>query len=99
MLRWGLVPSWADEAAIGNRMINARSESVASKPSFRTAFRHRRCLIPADGFFEWQKQGTRKHPYLIGVGDLFAFAGLAALPGDKDIHLPRRSLGEQRPPQ
>ena len=78
MLRWGLVPTWADDPAIGNRMINARSETVATKPSFRAAFRRRRCLIPADGLIEWQKQGDRKQPYLIGVGDgdLFAFAGL-----------------------
>jgi putative SOS response-associated peptidase YedK len=78
MLRWGLVPAWADDPAIGNRTINARSETVATKPSFRTAFRRRRCLIPADGFYEWQKQGTKKQPYLIGVGDgdLFAFARL-----------------------
>ena len=59
-------------------MINARSETAASKPSFRAAFRKRRCLIPTDGFFEWKKAGKHKQPYLIGVGqgDLFAFAGL-----------------------
>lgn len=78
LLRWGLVPAWADDPTIGNRMINARSETVATKPSFRAAFRRRRCLILADGFYEWQKQGTKKQPYLIGLGDgdLFAFAGL-----------------------
>ena len=78
LLKWGLVPSWADDPSIGNRMINARSETVATKPSFRAAFRKRRCLIPADGFFEWKKDGKHKQPYLIGVGqgDLFAFAGL-----------------------
>ncbi len=77
-LKWGLVPSWADDPAIGNRMINARSETAASKPSFRAAFRKRRCLIPADGFFEWQKAGKHKQPFLIGVGHgyLFAFASL-----------------------
>ncbi len=78
LLKWGLVPFWTDDPAIGNRMINARSESVATKPSFRAAFRYRRCLIPADGFFEWQKAGKHKQPFLIGVGhgELFAFAGL-----------------------
>ncbi len=54
LLRWGLIPSWAKEASIGSRMINARAESVAEKPAYRTAFRRRRCLIPADGFYEWQ---------------------------------------------
>jgi putative SOS response-associated peptidase YedK len=78
LLKWGLIPHWADDPAIGNRMINARSETAASKPSFRAAFRYRRCLIPSDCFYEWQKVGTKKQPYLIGVGkdELFAFAGL-----------------------
>ena len=53
--RWGLIPSWAKDIKIGSRMINARSETVAEKPSFRAAFKRRRCLIPADGFYEWQK--------------------------------------------
>jgi putative SOS response-associated peptidase YedK len=57
LLRWGLVPSWAEDVAIGNRMINARSETAHEKPSFRHAFRRRRCLIPADGFYEWSKAG------------------------------------------
>ncbi|MBT8398628.1 MAG: SOS response-associated peptidase [Gemmatimonadetes bacterium] len=55
LLRWGLIPSWAKEKAIGNRMINARAETVAEKPAFRSAFQRRRCLVPADGFFEWKK--------------------------------------------
>ncbi len=78
MLRWGLIPSWAKEASIGSKMINARSETVAEKPSFRSAFRHRRCLVPADGFYEWRRQGEIKQPYRIGMkdGDAFAFAGL-----------------------
>ena len=79
MLRWGLIPSWAREAAIGSRLINARAESVAEKPSFRSAFRKRRCLIAADGFYEWQKvAGGPKQPWLIGRadGEVFAFAGL-----------------------
>ncbi len=78
LLKWGLIPFWADDPAIGDRLINARSETAASKPSFRAAFRYRRCLIPVDGFFEWQKAGKHKQPYLIGLGRgvLFAFAGL-----------------------
>jgi putative SOS response-associated peptidase YedK len=78
MLRWGLIPSWSKDPAIGNRMINARAETVAEKPSFRRAFRSRRCLIPADGYYEWQKTGGAKQPYFFHrPGDLpFAFAGL-----------------------
>jgi putative SOS response-associated peptidase YedK len=77
-LRWGLVPSWAEDPAIGNRMINARAESVASKPSFSGAFKYRRCLVPADGFYEWKKEGSRKQPVYIRRkdGQPFAFAGL-----------------------
>ncbi len=75
-LKWGLVPSWAKDAAIGSKMINARAETAAEKPSFRAAFKRRRCLIPADGFFEWQ--GSRKTPMYIHLENrtLFAFAGL-----------------------
>ncbi len=78
MLRWGLIPSWAKEASIGSKMINARSETVAEKPSFRSAFRHRRCLVPADGFYEWRREGEIKQPYRIGMsgGQAVAFAGL-----------------------
>lgn len=78
LMRWGLIPSWAKDPGIGNSLINARAETVAEKPSFRTAFKRRRCLIPADGFFEWQKQEKRKQPYFIGLKDYrpFAFAGL-----------------------
>lgn len=77
-MRWGLVPSWADELSIGNRMINARGETVDSKPSFRRAFASRRCLIPADGYYEWKKQADGKQPYLIERPDhgVFAMAGL-----------------------
>jgi putative SOS response-associated peptidase YedK len=78
-LRWGLIPSWASDPAIGNRLINARSETVADKPSFRSAFKQRRCLIPASGFYEWQKTSARsKQPYCIRPrdGGLFALAGL-----------------------
>ncbi len=77
-LRWGLIPSWAKEAAIGNRMINARSETVAEKPSFRTALRRRRCGVLADGFYEWRKTGGAKQPYHIHLTDRrpFVMAGL-----------------------
>jgi putative SOS response-associated peptidase YedK len=78
LLRWGLIPSWADDPSIGSRMINARSETAPEKPSFRRAFRERRCLIPADGFYEWQRTNGAKQPYYIRmkVGCPFAFAGL-----------------------
>jgi len=76
--RWGLVPSWAKDPKIGNRLINARSETAAEKPSFRAALRRRRCLVPADGFYEWAGAKGSKQPYLIGFRGraLFAFAGL-----------------------
>lgn len=78
MLRWGLVPFWARDPSIGNRMINARAETVAEKPSFRTAYRKRRCLILADGFYEWHTENSVKIPYFISLasGDPFVFAGL-----------------------
>jgi len=77
-LRWGLIPSWATDPAIGNRMINARAETVAEKPAFRAALRRRRCLVIADGFYEWQKTGGKKQPHFIHMRDdrPFAFAGL-----------------------
>lgn len=77
-LQWGLIPSWADDPSIGNRLINARAETLASKAAFRGALRQRRCLIPCDGFYEWQKQGRLKQPYYLTVagGGLFALAGL-----------------------
>ena len=75
---WGLIPSWAREKRIGNRMINARSETAAEKPAFRAAFRSRRCLIPASGFFEWRRRGKARQPLYIMLRErpLFAFAGL-----------------------
>jgi len=79
LLRWGLVPSWADDVKIGNRMINARADGVATKPSFRAAFKRRRCLIVADGFYEWKNlDAKQKQPYHITMQDgrPFAFAGL-----------------------
>ncbi len=80
MLRWGLVPFWAGDPSIGNRMANARAESVTEKPAFRAAFKQRRCLIPADGFYEWQtpEKGARKQPWFIHREDGAAF-GLAGL--------------------
>lgn len=78
MLRWGLVPFWAKEPSIGNRMINARAETVAEKPSYRNAYKHRRCLVLADGFYEWQRQGDGKTPHFISLasGEPFALAGI-----------------------
>lgn len=78
MLHWGLIPFWAKEKKTGYSLINARAETVATKPSFRAAFRQRRCLIAADGFYEWKRQGSSKQPYFIGLknSELFAFAGL-----------------------
>jgi putative SOS response-associated peptidase YedK len=77
-MRWGLVPSWAQDIAIGNRMINARSETILEKAAFRDSFRQRRCLIPADGFYEWKRSGKTKRPFHFSMkdGSLFAFAGI-----------------------
>ena len=78
LLRWGLLPSWAKDLKTGYRMINARAETVADKPAYRAAFRLRRCLIPADGFYEWRQTGDGKQPYHIRMkdGGVFAFAGI-----------------------
>ncbi|HYH36733.1 MAG TPA: SOS response-associated peptidase [Azospirillum sp.] len=77
LLRWGLIPVWAKDASIGNRMINARRETVATTAAYRTAFQKRRCLIPADGFFEWKKVAGGKQPYAITTdAPPFVFAGL-----------------------
>ena len=78
MLRWVLIPSWAKDPKIGNQCINAKGETVAEKPSFRAAFKKRRCLVIADGFYEWQLQGKQKQPMWIGLKSKrpFAFAGL-----------------------
>ncbi|MGE5236953.1 MAG: SOS response-associated peptidase [Acidobacteriota bacterium] len=77
-MRWGLIPAWAKEVSIGSRLINARAETVADKPAFRAALRHRRCLVVADGFYEWRRLENRKQPYHIRMADgrPFAFAGL-----------------------
>ena len=78
LVRWGLIPSWAKDSSGAARMINARSETAAATPAFRDAMTSRRCLIPADGFYEWQKTGKARQPYCFEVneGELFAFAGL-----------------------
>jgi len=80
LMRWGLVPSWADDPKVGGRMINARAESAASRPAYRDSLRYQRCLVPADGFYEWQGEGAARHPHLIRRVDRlpFAFAGLWA---------------------
>jgi putative SOS response-associated peptidase YedK len=78
LARWGLIPSWAKDPAVGSRMINARAETVATKPAFRAAFRARRCLVPALGFYEWKAAPAGRMPYYItrADGGLMAFAGL-----------------------
>jgi putative SOS response-associated peptidase YedK len=78
MMKWGLIPSWADDPRIGYSLINARSETAATKPSFRTSMKSRRCPIPADGFYEWRKDGKKKQPIYFRRQDdqPFAFASL-----------------------
>ena len=78
LLKWGLVPSWAKDVSIGMKLINARSETITEKPSFREAFKKRRCIIPADGFYEWQRKEGRKQPFFFQMKDEspFGFAGL-----------------------
>lgn len=78
LLKWGLIPSWAKDSSMGAKLINARSETVTEKPSFREAFRKRRCIIPADGFYEWQRTGGKKQPFFFQMHDErpFVFAGL-----------------------
>ncbi len=77
-MRWGLIPSWAKDIGIAYKTINARSETIATTPSFREPFKSQRCLVPADGFYEWQRNGRTKQPYCFEVngGEVFAFAGL-----------------------
>jgi len=93
LARWGLVPFWAKDPSIGNRMINARGETVAGKPAFRAAFRKRRCLVPADGFFEWQKTASGKQPWYIHAagGEPLALAGLWELWDPPDGGVPLAS--------
>jgi putative SOS response-associated peptidase YedK len=77
--RWGLIPAWAKDPAIGNKLANARAESIGERPAFREAFRLRRCLVPASGFYEWQSVAGRKQPYYLSPADgaLFGLAGIA----------------------
>lgn len=77
-MRWGLFPSWAKDSSAAASMINARSKTAATKPAFRDALKSRRCMIPADGFYEWMRTGKSKQPYCFEVneGELFAFAGI-----------------------
>ena len=90
MLRWGLIPAGAGDPAIGNRLINARAETASIRPSFRAAFASRRCLVPVDGFFEWERRGRRRQPWLFRMEDgvslracrpLRALAPASPLPG------------------
>jgi putative SOS response-associated peptidase YedK len=78
LMKWGLIPSWSKDSSGAARMINARSETASTKPAFRDALKSRRCLIPADGFYEWRRNGKTKQPYCFEVndGELLAFAGL-----------------------
>jgi putative SOS response-associated peptidase YedK len=78
ILRWGLIPSWSKDEAIANKLINARAETLAEKPSFRAAYKSRRCIVPASGFYEWKQLPNYKQPYFIrpAEGTLFGFAGL-----------------------
>jgi putative SOS response-associated peptidase YedK len=87
LVRWGLVPSWAKDTKVGARMINARAETVAVKPSFRAAFARRRCLIPADGYYEWMTEDKVKQPYYIyrTDGGILAFAGIYELWRDSQV--------------
>ncbi len=86
MLHWGLIPSWAKDASIGNKLTNARGETVAEKPSFRSAFKARRCIIPASGFFEWKSDGRVKQPFYMSLksGDPMALAGIWETWGDTE---------------
>ena len=86
LMRWGLIPHWAKNASIGARMINARAETVAEKPAFRDALRRRRCLVLADGFYEWQRTSVGNRPMRITMasGEPFAFAGLWSVWKDPD---------------
>ncbi len=78
LFRWGLLPPWAEDPSIGNRLINARAETLSTKPAFRNAYRHRRCLVLSTGFYEWHREGKHKTPYFIYLHQYqpFAFAGI-----------------------
>jgi putative SOS response-associated peptidase YedK len=99
LVRWGLVPSWSKDMSGAASMINARSETAATKPAFRDALKSRRCLVPADGFYEWQRTSKAKQPFClkVNVGSLFAFAGL--WDRWKDLRRPRPHACHSRPEQ
>ena len=99
LLRWGLIPPWAPDANIGHRLINARAETAAVKPAFRAAFSKRRCLVPADGFYEWRREGAVRQPWLITRRDgaPMAFAGLWERWQVPEGTALRGSLAERRP--
>ena len=80
LFKWGLIPAWAKDPTIGRNLVNARVETLTEKPSFKHSVKYRRCIVPADGFYEWKAEGSRKQPYLISLKDesLFSFAGLWA---------------------
>ncbi|MEO8462397.1 MAG: SOS response-associated peptidase [Chloroflexota bacterium] len=92
--RWGLIPHWADSAKIGNRLFNARAETLATSPVFRDAFRKRRCLVPVDSFYEWRREGTIRQPFrIVGLdGEPLALAGLWAGWRDPDTEEVRRTF-------
>lgn len=99
LLRWGLIPPWAPDANIGHRLINARIETAAVKPAFRAAFARRRCLVPADGFYEWRREGAVRQPWLITRrdGTPIAFAGLWERWQVPEGAALRGALAERRP--
>lgn len=99
MLRWGLIPAWAEKPGIGRRLVNARAETAAGKPSFRAAFARRRCIVPASGFYEWRREGAVRQPWLVAPRDgrPMAFAGLWdrwSVPEGAKL---RGSLADRRP--
>lgn len=98
MLRWGLIPRWAKDPNIGHKLINARAETVAVKPSFRSAYSRRRCLVPVDGFYEWRREGEVRQPWLIAPcdGGIVAFAGLWERWRVPEEAVLRGSLSERR---
>ena len=98
MLRWGLIPGWAKDPNIGHKLINARAETAAVKPSFRSAYSRRRCLVPVDGFYEWRREGEVRQPWLIAPydGGIVAFAGLWERWRVPEEAVLRGSLSERR---
>ena len=99
LVRWGLIPAWAKDPAIGHKLINARAETAAVKPAFRAAFAKRRCLVPADGFYEWRREGTVRQPWLVARRDgaPMAFAGLWERWRVPEGAALRGALAERRP--